>query len=77
MSADYTDDVRGIIIGGDDRTLYKFYTIVPPGIEHHLDMGLFEDDAAAEAWIKERYPAAYANGIEMRAFDASRKGEAP
>ncbi len=64
-----TDDVRGIVIGGDDGTLYKFYTTVPPGLPHYLGNGLFRDDAAAETYCKMEWPDAYARGIEMRAFE--------
>lgn len=67
----YTDDVRGIVIGGDDGTRYKFYTTVPPGIEHYLGDGLFSSDTEAEAHCRAAYPDAYARGIEMRAFDQS------
>lgn len=66
---DYTDDVRGIVIGGYDGTLYKFFTVVPPGIEHFLGDGLFKDDKEAEAHARTTYPDAYARGIEMRVFD--------
>lgn len=66
---DYTDDVRGIVIGGDTRTLYKFYTVVPPGLPHFLGDGLFQTDTEAEAHCKTTWPDAYARGIEMRAYD--------
>lgn len=68
---DFTDDVRGIVIGGDDRILYKFYTIMPPGVPHYLGDGLFIGDVEAEAHAKASYPDAYAHGIEMRVYSRS------
>ena len=65
----YTDDVRGIVIGGDTATLYKFFTILPPGVEHFLGKGWFSSDAEAEAHARHTWPACYQNGIEMRVFD--------
>lgn len=70
----YTDDVRGIVIGGDNGTLYKFFTTVPPGVEQYLGDGLFDNDQEAEAHACTTYPVAYARGIEMRAFE--REGRA-
>lgn len=67
---DYTDDVRGIIIGGDDGlVLYEFYIRMPPGIEHYIDTAFCRDDAEAEAYVKAQYPVEYAMGIEMRVFE--------
>lgn len=70
MTEQYTDDVRGVIIGGgNDGTLYKFYTVVPPGVPHYLGSGLFANDADAEQHAKATYPDAYARGIEMRVWE--------
>lgn len=71
MKADYyTDDVHGVVIGGDDTAVcYRFYTTVPPGIPHYLGEGWFECDADAEAHARAAYPDAYRRGIEMRAYD--------
>ena len=68
-----TDDVRGVIIGGGARTRYKFYTIVPPGVEHYLGDGFFANDEEAEAHCRAEWPDAYARGIEMRAYDRERE----
>lgn len=68
----YTDDVRGIVVGGDDGVLYKFYTVVPPDVPHYLGDGLFSSDTEAEAHCRTAYPDAYARGIEMRVFDTPR-----
>lgn len=71
---DFTDDVRGIVIGGDDElTRYTFYTTVPPGVETYLGDGLFCSDAEAETYCKTEWPDAYARGIEMRAYDCRRQ----
>lgn len=69
MIFDFTDDVHGIIVGDDDRVLYKFYTTVSPGVPHYLGDGLFINDSEAEAHVKTHYPAAYQSGIEMRAYE--------
>jgi hypothetical protein len=66
---EYTDDVRGIVIGGDDGILYKFYTQVPPGVPHYLGSGVFQADTEAEAYCAATYPTAYAQGIEMRVYE--------
>jgi hypothetical protein len=63
----YTDDVSGVIIGGDHDAHYKFYARHTQfDFVSYLADGLFASDAEAEAWVAERYPAEYAIGIEMR-----------
>lgn len=67
------EEVNGTVIGGFTRP-YQFWTAKPDqvtGKRRKLGEGHFEDDAEAEGWIKQRYPAEYARGIEMRCFDVA------
>lgn len=64
----YTDEVRGVIIGGQDRT-YEFW----PKPEHErlakwtwIARGCFPNDEEAVAWFREQYPEWFARGVEMR-----------
>lgn len=71
MKADYTDDVRGIIVStpeADGRAeRYEFFAKLPGfAFTVYLNQGYFANDAAAEAWVKEHYPDEYKGGIEMR-----------
>ena len=68
---DWTDDVRGIIIGGDDRR-YEFWTeerIPWQGIfPEMICRGSFPNDEEAIAWFKEKYPDHFRRGAEMRVY---------
>lgn len=66
IAARYTEDVGGIIIGGDDgRHNYEFWQDGQPipQAQHR-----FAADAEAIAWFRERWPARYAAGAEMRVY---------
>lgn len=65
MAPYFDDDVNGIIIG-DVTFPYQFWTLDG---KHRIDKGFFVNDAEAEAWVKEHYPAEYKAGIDMRCFD--------
>lgn len=63
MRLDFTDDVRGIVVG--EMTFpYQFWKD-----GRRLGRGHFASDAEAEAYCKEQFPEEYKTGIEMRAFD--------
>jgi len=64
------DDVRGTIIGGDAHP-YEFWTYPHPqfGFRNCIVKQWFINDEEAIAWFKENYPAEYASGVEMRAWD--------
>ncbi len=72
---DYTDDVRGIIIGGFTFP-YEFWTEKKPlgscGIDIlsvKIDKRHFLNDEDAVEWFKEKYPEEFKAGVEMRVFD--------
>jgi hypothetical protein len=65
----YTDDVNGCVIGAVTFP-YEFWTLDG---KRRIDRGFFENDSEAEAWIKEKYPAEYKQGIDMRCFDQGDK----
>ena len=68
-----SEEVNGVIIGGEYKT-YKFFktvTIAGQSWQEEFAHGwhAFDDDAQAEAWLKEHYPAEYAQGVEMRCYE--------
>jgi hypothetical protein len=70
---DYTDDVRGIIIGGFTFP-YEFWTEKKPwgcgiDIPIKIDKRHFSNDEDAIEWFKEKYPEEFKAGVEMRVFD--------
>lgn len=69
---DYTDDVRGIVIGGDG-TRYEFWT--EEDMPRLICREWFQSDAAAVAWFQAEHPAAFARGAEMRVFDRDRRAQ--
>lgn len=72
MKADYTDDVRGQIVG-DVTVPYEFWMPeeITPGytLDRCVARGHFASDAEAVAWLKDTHPAIFASGCEMRVFD--------
>jgi hypothetical protein len=63
---DYTDDVRGVVIGGDG-VRYEFWT--EDAEPCYITWGTFRTDAEAVAWFHAEHPDAFARGAEMRVFD--------
>jgi len=62
-----TDDVRGIIIGGD-AIRYEFWT--KEAEPRFIAREYFRTDAEAITWwVRSEYAALYPNGAEMRVFD--------
>ena len=71
MTIDYTDDVSGIIIGGDEYR-YQFWGVYDyplAGMPRKIAEGWFANDAEAVAWFQEHYPDEFARGAEMRVWD--------
>lgn len=58
------ESVRGIVIGGNDLTLYVFVT----QSGYHHDHRCKTDQEAID-WFKDKYPDAYAQGAEMRVYN--------
>ena len=69
MRAGLYEDVRGTIIG-EVTFPYEFWT--KDGKER-IDRNFFSTDEEAVAWFKERHPAQFAAGVEMRVFDQKPK----
>lgn len=66
LKIDYTDDVRGVIIGGDGAR-YEFWT--EEAEPRFIAREFFSNDAAAiKWWVSSEYSALYPNGAEMRVF---------
>lgn len=67
---DYTDDVRGIIIGGNGIR-YEFWT--EEAEARFIAREFFTSDAdAIKWWVCSEYSALYPHGAEMRVFDGGR-----
>jgi len=63
------ESVRGIIIG-DVTFPYQFWTEPDEfGFQQPVAKGFFVNDEEAIAWIKAKYPDAFAAGLEMRVFE--------
>ncbi|MBU0493919.1 MAG: hypothetical protein KKB13_18885 [Chloroflexi bacterium] len=62
------EHVQGTIIGPDRHGTEQPYAFHSTGGEP-ITSGWFPDDAAAEAWFKQAFPTAYAQGVEMRTWD--------
>ena len=61
----WTETVRGYVIGGDDGlTQYAFWQNGRKVAEVRK-----ATDKQAVAWFKENFPAKFAQGAEMRAYD--------
>lgn len=66
----HTDDVRGIIIGGDGIR-YEFWT--EEGEPKMIAREFFTSDVEAiKWWVCSEYSALYPNGAEMRVFEGRR-----
>ncbi len=63
---DFTDDVRGKIIGGDNAP-YEFWND-----EGRFARGHFDNDDEAVEYIRDHYPEKYNAGFEMRVFEGVR-----
>ena len=59
------DEVRGTVIGPvDTRRHYGFFQD-----GQAIATGNFESDADAIAWFRDKHPARFAEGCEMRVWD--------
>jgi hypothetical protein len=69
---DYTDDVRGFVIG-DVTVPYEFWMDeeITPGykVPRCVARSHFANDTEAEAWFKANYPIEYAQSVTMRVYD--------
>jgi hypothetical protein len=68
-----TEEVRGVIIGGEYKT-YKFFKTVRIAGEQWQEQfahgrSAFDNDTEAEEWLRTNYPNEYAQGVEMRCYD--------
>ena len=61
----FDESVNGTIIG-DVTFPYQFWT---EDGNWKIDSGFFENDEAAIEWFKNKYPAEFKAGVEMRVFD--------
>lgn len=76
FTIDHTDDVRGVIVGGDSRLIkYEFWTTEPyPFDKNRLIEKIYleqVDDVAAQERFFTLYPWFKNVKIEMRVFDNS------
>lgn len=67
------EEVNGIIIGGMTQT-YQFWHKVEIAPGYIIDEPItqkreFETDAEAIDWFRQKYPAEYAAGAEMRVWE--------
>ncbi len=68
MDARVTEDVRGVIVGGDNAVPYEFWTEGNP--PRPIVKGVrFESDEQAIAWFEKAHPAEFKRGVEVRCFD--------
>lgn len=69
---DYTDDVGGFIVGGDEHP-YEFWRHGEYPLRHDQNVkitgGWFANDTEAIEWFRKQYPAEFAEGCEMRVWD--------
>jgi len=67
------EEVNGVIIGGMTNT-YRFWHKVEIAPGYVIDEPIggkreFENDAEAIEWFRQKYPAEYAAGAEMRVYE--------
>lgn len=69
MCLDYTDDVRGVVVGGDSVMVEYWSRDGSTFIARQFFTPSASLDDEAEAWIRENHQTWYAQGVDMRVFD--------
>jgi len=72
MQLDFTDDVRGVVVGGDGIRVEYWSRDGRTFIDRQFFTPGATLDDEAEAWIRDNHPAWYAVGVDIRVFDQPR-----